>query len=74
MHEERITRQRLDQQHHEQLARNIEFLLEYLFAFPASQRRQLGKLPIQLWNRYLPDYFDDVIKALFDIPVVEVLD
>jgi hypothetical protein len=74
MHEERITRQRLDQQYNEQLARNIEFLLEYLFAFPASQRSQLGELPIQLWNRYLPDYFDDVMKTLFDIPSVEVLD
>ena len=74
MHEDRITRQRLDQQYNGQLARNIEFLMEYLFAYPASSQTQLKELPLQLWNRYLPDYFDEVMKALFDIPSVEVLE
>ena len=74
MHEDRITRQRLEQQYNGQLARNIEFLLEYLLAFPASPQIQLGELPIQLWNCYLPDYFNEVLKALFDIPTVELLD
>jgi hypothetical protein len=25
-------------------------------------------LPIKIWNRYLPDYFDEVLKQLFRIP------
>jgi len=73
MHEDRIVRQRLEQQYRGQLARNIEFLTRYLFALPASRRTHLAALPIRLWNRYLPDYFDEVLQELFEIPTVEVL-
>jgi hypothetical protein len=64
MHEDRILRQRFNQQYNYQLARNIEFLLAYLFAFSASGRRRLEKLPLRVWDRYLPDYFDEVLKSL----------
>ncbi|MDO8943470.1 MAG: hypothetical protein Q7U75_09820, partial [Desulfobacterales bacterium] len=57
IHEDRIIEQRLRQQYRGPLARNIQDLLEYLFAFPASRQRELGELPIKIWNRYLPDYF-----------------
>ncbi len=68
MHEERIIEQRRQQQYRGCLARNIEYLMVYLFTFPASSQQQLTELPIRLWNRYLPDYFDEVIKDLFRIP------
>jgi hypothetical protein len=41
--------------------------MEYLFTFPTSGQVELGELPIKLWNRYLPDYFDEVMKQLFHI-------
>ncbi|MFZ0614135.1 MAG: hypothetical protein WAM73_17975 [Desulfobacterales bacterium] len=72
MHEDRIIRQRLEQQYTGQLARNIEYLMGYLFMLPASNRMELEEAPIKLWHRYLPDYFDEVIKRLFNIPSVEV--
>ena len=68
MHEERIIGQRRQQQYRGCLARNIEYLMVYLFTFPASSQHDLHELPIKLWNRYLPDYFDEVIKDLFRIP------
>lgn len=68
MHEERIIGQRRQQQYRGCLARNIEYLMVYLFTFPASPQPQLTELPIKLWNRYLPDYFDEVIRDLFRIP------
>ncbi len=68
IHEDRIIEQRLRQQYRGPLARNIEFLLEYLFVFPSSRQRELGELPIKIWNRYLPDYFDEILKQLFGIP------
>jgi hypothetical protein len=68
IHEDRIIEQRLCQQYRGPLARNIQDLLEYLFSFPASDQRELGELPIKIWNRYLPDYFDEVLKQLFRIP------
>jgi hypothetical protein len=69
MHEDRIIEQRLCQQYRGPLARNIQCLMEFLFTFPASHQSELGELPIKLWNRYLPDYFDEVLKKLFQIPL-----
>ncbi len=74
MHEDRIIQQRLTQQYNGQLARNIEFLISYLFAFAASARKDLGDLPIRLWDRYLPDYFDEVLMGLYDLPRLEVME
>jgi hypothetical protein len=68
IHEDRIIEQRLRQQYRGPLARNIEYLLEYLFVFPVSYQRVLGELPIKIWNRYLPEYFDEILKQLFHIP------
>jgi hypothetical protein len=69
IHEDRIIEQRLYQQYRGPLARNIQCLMEYLFTFPSSSQRELGELPIKLWNRYLPDYFDEILKQLFQIPI-----
>jgi hypothetical protein len=74
IHEDRIIEQRLRQQYRGPLARNIQDLLEYLFSFPASRQRELGELPVKIWNRYLPEYFDEVLKQLFGIPTDNFLD
>jgi hypothetical protein len=74
MHEDRIIEQRLRQEYRAHLAKNIEYLMEYLFAFATSPQREISELPIKLWNRYLPDYFDDVVKKLFNIPPIQVGD
>ncbi|MCX5841439.1 MAG: hypothetical protein NTY16_08310, partial [Deltaproteobacteria bacterium] len=74
MHEDRIIRQRLHQPYRGFLSRNTEYLMEYLFAFPESSQLDLPELPIRLWNRYLPDYFDEVLKELFQIPSNGLLD
>jgi hypothetical protein len=68
IHEDRIIEQRLRQQYRGPLARNIQCLMEYLFTYPTSRQRELDELPIRLWNRYLPDYFDEILKQLFHIP------
>lgn len=39
------------------------------FAFAALDRQELGEPPIRLWNRYLPDYFDEVLMGLYDMPL-----
>jgi hypothetical protein len=74
IHEDRIIRQRLFQPYRGPLARNIQYLMEYLFTFPLSPQRELGELPIKIWNRYLPDYFDEILKGLFRIPPDNFLD
>ncbi len=68
MHEDRIIQQRLRQQYRGPLAQNIGYLMEYLFALPdADSRGDSGELPIKIWNRYLPDYFDEILKGLYRI-------
>lgn len=74
IHEDRIIEQRLRQQYRGPLARNIQCLMEYLFTYPTSRQRELGELPIRLWHRYLPDYFDEVLKQLFHIPTDHYFD
>lgn len=68
MHEERLMRQRKQQAYRGHLARNVSYLMEYIFAWGISPRTTISQLPIQVWNQYLPDYFDEVIKHLFQIP------
>lgn len=74
IHEERIIKQRLNKKYRGHLSKNIEYLMEYLFSLPASSQHELHALPIKLWNRYLPDYFDEVLKDLFHIQSYGLLD
>jgi hypothetical protein len=72
MHEDRIIRQRQGPEYQGQLAQNLEFLLELLLTLPAAPPARLARLPVRLWDRYLPDYFDEVRRILFQIPSVEL--
>ncbi|MCG6897558.1 MAG: hypothetical protein LJE60_10700 [Thiocapsa sp.] len=72
MHEDRIIRQRRLHAYQSQLAQNVEFLLELIFTLPAAPDARLERLPVRLWDRYLPDYFDEVKRALFRLPSVEL--
>lgn len=74
MHEDRIIEQRLHQPYCSHLAKNIEYLMEYLFTFPTSPHVELIELPIKIWNRYLPDSFEDVVRKLFRIPEYMILE
>jgi hypothetical protein len=74
MHEDRIAKQRLLQEYRGPLAKNIEYLMVFLFNFAVSPQSTLGEPPVQLWNRYLPDYFDEVMRLLFEIPPLRLLE
>jgi hypothetical protein len=68
MHEDRIVRQRRETSYRGHLARNTSYLMEFMFACGISPRTTLDEIPIKLWTPYMPDYFDEVLKQLFDIP------
>jgi hypothetical protein len=74
IHEDRIIEQRLQQEYRGPLAKNVEYLMVYLFSFAVSPQNELGELPIKLWNRYLPDTFDEVIRSLFDLPPMSLME
>ena len=73
-HEDRIMRQRLAETYRGHLARNVSYLMEFIFACGISPRTTIEEIPIQVWNRYMPDYFDEVIKDLFQIPSFRVIE
>ncbi|MGI5830273.1 MAG: hypothetical protein ACOX8U_08925 [Bradymonadia bacterium] len=66
MHEDRISDQRQRQEYNSHLARNIEYLVQYIFAFSSFPDKKLSEIPIKVWTRYLPDYFDEIMKNLYN--------
>ena len=74
MHEERIIRQRRTHRYQGQLGENLAVLLEDLLSLPTAPVARVTAVPVRLWNRYLPDYFDDVRRRLFHIPSAEIAD
>ena len=46
--------------------------MEFLFNLPLAPDGPLERLPVRLWDRYLPDYFDEVKRRLFDLPSSEL--
>ncbi len=67
MHEDRIMAQRAERPYRSHVARNIGYLLEYLFTLPEAPPAQTRDVPIRLWDRYLPDTFFEFMKELFKI-------
>ncbi len=65
MHEEHILEQREKQEYQGRLARNIEALMAFLFAFALSPKATFDRLPIQVGGSYLDDYLDSVMRSLF---------
>lgn len=65
MHEEHILEQREKQEYQGRLARNIEALMAFLFAFALSPKPTFERLPIQVGGSYLDDYLDSVMRSLF---------
>lgn len=74
MHEDRIIDQRMQQQYRGHLAKNIEYLMRFMFLFPFSGRGHLEALPVKIWHRYLPEYFDAVVAELFQIANYGILE
>ncbi|HOI74043.1 MAG TPA: hypothetical protein PLO63_07850 [Syntrophales bacterium] len=74
MHEDRIMEQRAAQPYRGHLARNIGYLLEYLFTIPEAPPGAAVDLPIRIWDRYLPDTFFELMKGLFRIPSANPLE
>jgi len=68
IHERRIVNQRENRLYVGNIPRNIEFLLEYLFAVGFSPQVTLDRIPISLWGRYLPDTLVSLIRKLYNIP------
>ncbi len=66
MHEEHILELRDKQGYHGRLAQNVEALMIYLFGFALSARHEIPELPIKIGGTYLPDYFDGVLRSLWE--------
>ena len=68
LHELRIIRLRERQSYAGQIAQNVRYLIEYLFAVAYSPTIHVPVLPIKMWGRYLPDTVLGALMALFGAP------
>lgn len=73
IHEERVMKQRAAQQYRGSLARNIAALMEFMMALRRFPRDDIKDIPIKLWIKYMPDYFESVMKATYGIGESEYL-
>ncbi len=74
IHEERVLDQRSQQQYHSSLARNIAALIEYMMALRRYPTDAIDDIPIKLWIKYMPDYFESVLKATYNVTETIYLD
>lgn len=68
MHENMIIQFRQKQEYIGLLAKNVEYILEYLFQFAISPKTNMKEIPIKLWGKYFPDYFEILKRGLYGIP------
>ncbi|MEM1008956.1 MAG: hypothetical protein AAGJ35_08105, partial [Myxococcota bacterium] len=68
MHEDRIVEQRTHQVYRGHLARNVRFLMEFIFACGIAPCTSISAIPIHVWIQYMPDTFDEVMNDLLGIP------
>lgn len=74
MHERRIFNQRQQQRLYGNIPKNIEYIIEYIFAVGLSPAMYIDEIPIKLWGRYLPDTLGYRIRQLFKMPEFSLLD
>jgi hypothetical protein len=67
IHEERIIRQREARPYRGRIAKNAEFILEYLLTLAFSPRTDVGELPIKMWGHYLPDTLSYAARRLWGL-------
>jgi len=65
MHEERILSQRAQEQYCGSLANNVAALLEFMWSLRRHPSDQLEDIPIKLWIKYMPDYYETVMKGTY---------
>ena len=60
--------QRNTQAYSGHLAQNVELLALYMFHFCTSPVTEIENVPIKLWNKYMLDYMDVILRALMQVP------
>jgi hypothetical protein len=73
MHEEMILAQRNQGGYRSSVARNVRYIVEYLFLFAISGKKNIQQLPVRLWEKTIPDIYDHAIRNLWNIPTMPVL-
>jgi hypothetical protein len=67
MHEERILDQRAKEQYRGSLAANIAALLEFMWSLRRYPADHIDEIPIKLWIKYVPDYYESVMKGTYNV-------
>ena len=66
IHEDHILRLRETRTYRGRIAKNAEFITEYLLALAFSPRLDVEEIPFKLWGHYLPDTLSYAIRHLYN--------
>ena len=64
MHEFRILEQREARDYRGRMAKNAEFIIEYLLSVAFSPSTQIEEIPIKMWGQYLPETLSYATRRL----------
>ncbi len=67
IHEERTLRQRSERKYTGRIAKNAEFIIEYLLSVAFSPHTRVPGLPVKLHGHYLPETIAYAIRRLYGI-------
>ncbi len=67
IHEERTLAQRKQRQYTGRIAKNCEFIIEYLLSVAFSPRTSINLLPVKLIGHYLPETISYAIRRLYQM-------
>lgn len=64
IHEYRVLEQRYDRSYTGPIAKNAEFIIEYLLAVAFGPSIEFPDIPVKMWGRYLPETLSHAIRRL----------
>jgi len=64
IHEYRVLEQRYDRSYTGPIAKNAEFIIEYLLAVAFAPSVEFPSIPVKMWGHYLPETLSHAIRKL----------
>ena len=65
MHEYRVLEQRYNRDYRGRMAKNAEFIIEYLLAVAFGPTTDVGDIPCKMWGQYLPETLSHATRDVY---------
>ncbi len=65
IHEYRVLEQRYNRDYRGRMAKNAEFIIEYLLAVAFGPTTEVGEIPCKMWGQYLPETLSNATREVY---------